>query len=71
METQREQQQKNVEANKKLCVFGPSVQTNVNPLQPLRLCGHGLFTLFNGKFRTQKQFNGEKSYGLNTGTCIK
>lgn len=32
METQREQQQKNVEANKKLCVFGPSVQTNVNPL---------------------------------------
>lgn len=36
-----------------------------------KMCGHGLFTLFNGTFRTQKQLNEEKSYGLNAGTRNK
>lgn len=36
-----------------------------------KMCGHGLFTLFSGTFRAQKQLNEEKSYGLNTGTRNK
>lgn len=48
---------------RKLCVFGPSVQCK--SLLATKMCDRGLFPLFNGKFRTQKQFKVEKSYGLN------
>lgn len=48
---------------RKLCVFGPSVQCK--SLLATKMCDHGLLPLFNGKLRTQKQFNVAKSYRLN------